>query len=116
MTSSMYERCKGQRDSCFATISRVCGLDWTPNNSSKLWWAAMCRCSGGAAWLPRTLVEGRGQKAAGPCSAQTHALGYQHGDLFDTPYRRLVSEPVHDLLSNSAKKAKWMNCRLVLSL
>ncbi|WP_431769265.1 hypothetical protein, partial [Xanthomonas campestris] len=25
-------------------------------------------------------------------------------------------EPVHDLLSNSAKKAKWMNCRLVLSL
>lgn len=58
----MYERCKGQRDSCFATISRVCGLDWTPNNSSKLWWAAMCRCSGGAAWLPRTLVEGRGQR------------------------------------------------------
>ncbi|MCL1525929.1 ADP-ribosylglycohydrolase family protein, partial [Xanthomonas nasturtii] len=25
-------------------------------------------------------------------------------------------EPVHNLLSNSAKKAKWMNCRLVLSL
>ncbi|MCL1544050.1 hypothetical protein, partial [Xanthomonas nasturtii] len=24
-------------------------------------------------------------------------------------------EPVHNLLSNSAKKAKWMNCRLVLS-
>ena len=27
-----------------------------------------------------------------------------------------ILEPVHDLLSNSAKKAKWMNCRLVLSL
>ncbi|MEB1440810.1 hypothetical protein VDQ50_20425, partial [Xanthomonas campestris pv. campestris] len=32
-------------------------------------------------------------------------------------FTRLVSlEPVHDLLSNSAKKAKWMNCRLVFSL
>ncbi|MEA9677129.1 hypothetical protein VDF37_21290, partial [Xanthomonas campestris pv. raphani] len=33
--------------------------------------------------------------------------------LLRTPLRFL--EPVHDLLSNSAKKAKWMNCRLVLS-
>lgn len=24
-------------------------------------------------------------------------------------------EPVHDLLSKSARKAKWMNCKLVLS-
>ncbi|MDM7558214.1 hypothetical protein QT882_10600, partial [Xanthomonas fragariae] len=24
-------------------------------------------------------------------------------------------EPVHDLLSRSAKKARWMNCKLVLS-
>ncbi|MCL1528810.1 hypothetical protein, partial [Xanthomonas nasturtii] len=28
--------------------------------------------------------------------------------------RQLFLEPVHNLLSNSAKKAKWMNCRLVL--
>jgi hypothetical protein len=24
-------------------------------------------------------------------------------------------EPVHDLLSSNARKAKWMNCKLVLS-
>ncbi|WP_218618204.1 hypothetical protein, partial [Xanthomonas oryzae] len=25
-------------------------------------------------------------------------------------------EPVHDLLSSSARNARWMNCKLVLSL
>jgi len=28
----------------------------------------------------------------------------------------LALEPVHDLLSKSARKARWMNCKLVLSL
>ncbi|OLG74251.1 hypothetical protein BXO554_03390, partial [Xanthomonas oryzae pv. oryzae] len=30
--------------------------------------------------------------------------------------RDLLLEPVHDLLSSSARNARWMNCKLVLSL
>ncbi|MCL1570685.1 hypothetical protein, partial [Xanthomonas nasturtii] len=38
----------------------------------------------------------------------------QHETVMPASYVSVL-EPVHNLLSNSAKKAKWMNCRLVLS-
>ncbi|MEA9655660.1 hypothetical protein VDG05_05000, partial [Xanthomonas campestris pv. raphani] len=49
-----------------------------------------------------------------------HALRHKSSAIQSTDQstaicRLIVLEPVHDLLSNSAKKAKWMNCRLVLS-
>ncbi|MEA9612981.1 hypothetical protein QY694_20640, partial [Xanthomonas campestris pv. incanae] len=57
---------------------------------------------------PRPLLRD-GWRLAAPRQLRSARFEQAIGDAAD------VLEPVHDLLSNSAKKAKWMNCRLVLS-
>ncbi|MEA9769675.1 hypothetical protein VDF34_21055, partial [Xanthomonas campestris pv. raphani] len=56
-----------------------------------------------------------GARCLALCWLQKTARGFDRVAC-STAATDVVSEPVHDLLSNSAKKAKWMNCRLVLSL
>jgi len=51
------------------------------------------------------------RKDGGPAEAINAALALVRGTIVNS-----LLESVHDLLSKSVKKAKWTNCKLVLSL
>ncbi|WP_425533871.1 HipA domain-containing protein, partial [Xanthomonas campestris] len=63
-------------------------------------------------WLASQILVAAGIPAAATQVLQAGGRVFLESTRFD---RTAALEPVHDLLSNSAKKAKWMNCRLVLS-